>query len=400
MRLSPKGERDRSFRLTKGTVIRVTVAILFLSLFALAVVWANSGFDGYTITETTGTEYETARVLEVLEDKAEPDPAIEGRYRGSQLLRLELTSGRYAGDTVTVTNYLSAMYNVYVQAGDSVSVRVDTSGKDIYQVSIYNYDRTPWIIGMLAVFALVLVLIGGRQGLWALVGLIFTFVSIVFLLLPLSLKGWNTVALTVVLVGVTSTVCFYLLGGWQPKIIGAALGCVCGVTCAALLGALAIELLQVSAYQMDEAEALILVRGDTGLKLNGLLLSGILIAAEGAVMDTSMTVASAMDELKTKRPDIGAKELFRSGMRIGRDATGTMANTLVLAFAGSSLNMMLLIYSYDVSFIQLMNTDFVAVELVRSVAGSLGIILTVPCVAGITAVLLAKLRGAEKPKKK
>jgi uncharacterized membrane protein len=145
---------------------------------------------------------------------------------------------------------------------------------------------------------------------------------------------------------------------------------------------------------MDEAEGLLLARNDTGLQMKGLLLSGILIAAEGAVMDTSMSVASAMAELKTKRPDIGKKELFLSGMRIGRDTTGTMANTLVLAFAGSSLNMMVLIYSYQVSFIQLMNTDFVAVELVRAVAGSMGIILTVPCVAGISAWLLTRRKKA------
>jgi len=156
------------------------------------------------------------------------------------------------------------------------------------------------------------------------------------------------------------------------------------------LGYLAIQLVHVTAYQMDEAEGLILVRGDTGLKLEGLLLSGILIAAEGAVMDTAMSVASAMSELKQKRSDIGMVELFRSGMHIGRDATGTMANTLVLAFAGSSLNMMVLIYSYRVSFNQLMNTDFIAVEVVRGVAGSMGIILTVPAVAIITAWLLTR----------
>ena len=196
-------------------------------------------------------------------------------------------------------------------------------------------------------------------------------------------------------VGVTSTVGFYLLGGWQPKTVGSILGCLCGVAAAALLGSLAIELLHVTAYQMDEAEGLLLARNDTGLQMKGLLLSGILIAAEGAVMDTSMSVASAMAELKAKRPDIGKKELFLSGMRIGRDTTGTMANTLVLAFAGSSLNMMVLIYSYQVSFNQLMNTDFVAVELVRAVAGSMGIILTVPCVAAICAWLLTR-RGKAK----
>lgn len=376
--------------LTKQNGIRLAVALGFLALFAWAIVWANSGWEKDVITDATGVEYETARVLEILDDNTVVDETIEGRLRGSKELRLEILTGRYAGEIADTVNYFSAMYNVDVGEGDTVSVRIDTHGVGEYDVSIYNYDRIPWIIGVLAVFALALIVIGGWQGFRALVGLIFTFVSVVWLLLPLALKGWPTVPLTVAIVGVTSAVCFFLLGGWQPKMIGAALGCLCGVAAAALLGQLAIEFLHVSAYQMDEAEGLILARNDTGLRLDGLLLSGILIAAEGAVMDTSMTISSAMTELKIKRPDIGMKELFLSGMRIGRDATGTMANTLVLAFAGSGLNMMVLIYSYRVSFIQLMNTDFIAVEVVRGVAGSMGIILTVPCVALISAWLLSR----------
>jgi uncharacterized membrane protein len=381
--------------LTKQNIIRLAVAVVFLALFAWAIAWANSGWNRDEITDTTGVEYETARVLEILEDNTVKDETIEGRRRGSQLLELELITGRYAGDVTQCKNYFSAMYSVDVEPGQTVSVRVDTSGVNTYSVSIYNYNRIPLIIGIALAFALALILIGGWQGARALLGLIFTFICIMYLLLPLALRGWPTVPLTVAVVGVTSTVGFYLLGGWQPKTVGSILGCLCGVAAAALLGSLAIELLHVTAYQMDEAEGLLLARNDTGLQMKGLLLSGILIAAEGAVMDTSMSVASAMAELKDKRPDIGKKELFLSGMRIGRDTTGTMANTLVLAFAGSSLNMMVLIYSYQVSFNQLMNTDFVAVELVRAVAGSMGIILTVPCVAAICAWLLTR-RGKAK----
>lgn len=377
-------------QLTKQNLVRLAVALVFIALFALACVWANSGWTGNEITESSGVEYEIARVDDILEDNTVADESIEGRLRGSKVLTLEILTGRYAGSFVDVTNYFSAMYSVDVDLDDTLSVRIYTTGVGEFRVSVYNYNRVPWIIAIVAVFALALVVIGGWQGLRALIGLVFTFVSIVWLLLPLVLKGWPSVPLTIAIVGITSTVCFYLLGGWQPKTVGAALGCLCGVAAAALLGHLAIQLVHVSAYQMDEAEGLILARGDTGLKLNGLLLSGILIAAEGAVMDTAMSVASAMTELKTKRPDIGTPELFRSGMQIGRDATGTMANTLVLAFAGSSLNMMILIYSYQVSFNQLMNTDFVAVEVVRGVAGSMGIILTVPCVAAITAWLLTR----------
>lgn len=380
--------------LTKENGLRLAVTLCFLALFAWALIWANSG-SGPEEPVTAWSEYETARVLEVLEDNSQPDEAIEGRLRGSMVLKLEILSGTYKGRVVETVNYFSALYSVVVNAGDTVSVRIDTVPDGRYQVSLYNYNRVPLIIALVLLFALALLAIGDWQGLRALGGLVFTFISIVYLLLPLMLKGWAPVPLTVAIVAVTATAGFYLLGGWQPKTLGSILGALCGVAAAAILGSLAIGLLHVSAYRMDEGEALLLVRGDTGLQLKGLLLSGILIASEGAVMDTAMSIASAMAELKEKRPDIGRKELFRSGMVIGRDTTGTMANTLVLAFAGSSLNMMILICSYNVSFNQLMNTDFVAVELVRAVAGSLGIILTVPCVALITARLLTRT-----PKKK
>ena len=378
-------------RSTNDKLLRVLAAVFFAALFVLVIILANRGWKaGAGIRDGIGTEYETAFVVDILEDKTVSDPAIEGRLRGSKLLELEIRTGRYAGETVEVPNYFSAMYSVDVYPGDTVSVRIDTAKDGSYTVSIYNYNRVPLIIGMALVFCAALILIGGWQGLRALLGLIFTFVCIVWILIPLVLQGWSPIPLTVAMVGVTAAVGFYLLGGWQPKTLGALLGALCGVAAAAVLGYLATQLVDVSAYQMDESEGLLLARNDTGLQINGLLLAGILIAAQGAVMDTSMSIASAMAELKEKKAEIGFAELFRSGMVIGRDTTGTMANTLVLAFAGSSLNMMVLIFSYRVSFLQLMNTDFIAVEAVRAVAGSLGIIFTVPCVAVITAWLLSR----------
>lgn len=363
---------------------------MLLALYVVALYEANTGWNGYTTTEETGIEYEKAKVLAVLEDKTMTSETYENYSVGSTLLQLEIRSGRYKGAVVEVTNYLSALYNVDVGEGDMVTVRIDTSGAGQYSVSIYNYYRTPWLIAFVVLFALALVLLGGTQGLMAFLGLAFAFVSTIFLLVPLTLRGYPSVPLTMALVAVATTVGFYLLGGWQPKTVGATLGCICGVCFAALLGGAAAQLVHISAYQSDEAEALILVQAENGLHIRGLLLSSILLTALGAVMDIAMSVASAMDELKVKRADISTKELFLSGMKVGRDATGTMANTLVLAVAGSSFNMMILIYSYQVSFTQLMNTDFVAIEMIRALTGSMGIILAVPCVAAITAMLLTK----------
>lgn len=172
----------------------------------------------------------------------------------------------------------------------------------------------------------------------------------------------------------------------------AAAGSVCGVLAGAAFSLIAQALTSVTTYQMDEAETLLLISGDTGLEIKDLFLCGILIACMGAVMDVAMSIASASAELHSLNPELGAKELFRSGMNIGKDAMGTMSNTLILAFAGNSLNMMLMIYSYGVSFQQLMNTDFVAIEIIRSIAGSIGIICTVPLVAFIAAAVFGKRR--------
>ena len=359
--------------------------VLFLALFF----YARAGRSTYD--EGAGISYETARVLAVLADDTELDPEVENVRRGSQELRLELLSGRHRGDVAQVTNYLSAFYNVYVKAGDKVAVSVNTLATGEYSVSVYNYARDLWIWGFILLFALVLVAVGGRQGLRALLGLGVTVACVIFLLVPLLVqRGWPPIPTTLAMVAYTTFVTFVLIGGVQVKTLVAALGSFGGVVLAGLLAWGACRVIHISGMNMDEAESLLLTAVDNGLKIKGLFICGILIAAEGAVMDIAMSIASAVDELHRVNPTLTTGALFRSGMNIGRDAMGTMANTLVLAFAGTSLNMMIFIYAYDVSYVQLLNTDFMAIEVIRSLSASVGIVLTVPLVAWLSAWLLKK----------
>lgn len=123
------------------------------------------------------------------------------------------------------------------------------------------------------------------------------------------------------------------------------------------------------------------------------MVCGVLISALGAVMDVALGIASSVNELKAQNPAAGVRELLRSGMNIGRDAMGTMANTLILAFAGSSLNMLILVQTYDIPFRQLINTDYICIEIIQSIAGAAGILLTVPIVAFISARVMARRAG-------
>ncbi len=374
----------------KELIIKILSVLVFIGLSVGVIIYANTDRPKYTITESSGVEYETARVLSVIEDNTVVDREVENVKKGDTQLEMELLSGRYKGDICKVTNFYSALYNVDVAKGDKVSVRVDTTDVGVYNVSIYNYNRIPLTIGLIVVFFAVLLLLGGKQGVKAFIGLVYTVIVIVFVLLPLTLKGVSPVPLTIAIVFVTSAVCFLLIGGLQKKTVAAALGSLAGVLIAAILGAIAAKIGGVTTFQMDEAEALLLVKSTNPIKLRGLFISGILIAAMGAVMDISMSIASAIAEVHDANKKLGFKALFTAGMNIGRDAMGTMANTLVLAYVGGALNMMVLIYSYGVSFTQLVNTDFVAIELIRAIAGSVGIIGTVPCVAAVAGYLHSK----------
>lgn len=383
-----KKERQK---MSKIQMVKLAVLFVFAVGMIGILIYANHDRPTYTITDSTGVEYETAKVLKVVSDDTVVDEQTENVLRGNTVLDLKILTGRYKGKvSKNVVNYYSSLYNYDVREGDTVSVRIDTTDVGIYSVSIYNYNRIPLMIGLVVVFFLALVLVGGKQGAKAFAGLLFTVICIFFILLPLCLKGFSPIPLTCTIIVVTTAVCFFLIGGVQKKTMIAAIGSGCGVIMAALFGQIAAKIGGVTTFLMDEAEALLLVKSTFQLNMRGLFISGILIAAMGAVMDVSMTITSAIEEVHMANNALGIKELFRSGMKIGRDAMGTMANTLVLAYVGSSLNMMILIYSYGVSFTQLVNTDFVAIEMIRAVAGSIGIILTVPCVAIFSAVVYGR----------
>lgn len=368
---------------------RVLVTVLAALSFIGLLYAANMNRPTYQSSDTSGIEYEVGKVTGILADNTTIDENSGGIWRGSMELQVEILTGRYKGETTYVTNYFSSLYNVRVSQGDKVSIRIDT-GDSGYQVSIYNYYRVPQMLGCVAAFVLLLIVIGGKKGAKSAAALIFTMVCIIGILLPLSLKGYSPLWITIFIILICNLLTFFLIDGIQTKTIIASAGSVCGVLAGAAFALAAQWMMSVTTLQTEEAETLLLITTTTKLELKDLFLCGILIACMGAVMDVSMSIASAVAEIHSVNPQLGTWELFRSGMNIGRDAMGTMSNTLILAFAGNSFNMLLMIYSYGIGFQQLMNTDFIAVEVIRSIAGSIGIICTVPIVAFMAGAAFGK----------
>ena len=387
---------DEEVRLVKKGRSTLWGAAAFAALAALLVVAALllNRPTGDAATAASQLVFERAKVTAVLSDDAVADELnSEGRRIGTQELEIKLLTGAHKDEVLTLTNYMSALFNVDVSAGDRVIVRLITREDGSYYASMFNYDRGLALGIALLVFCAALALLGGKKGLRALLGLAFTLLSIWFLLIPGLIRGLPGVWLTIGICAATTAASLLLLGGFTRKTLCAVLGCVGGVTAAGLFALAVGAATPLNGFNMSEAENLLLYGAEKGLKISGLLVCGVLIAALGAVMDTSMNIASAVWELRGHNESLTARELFRSGMNIGRDAMGTMASTLILAFAGSALNMLILVQVYDIPFRQLVNTDFICIEVLQGVAGSMGILMTTPLCAALSAVIMA--RGAK-----
>lgn len=324
--------------------------------------------------------YYHGKAIEIIEDNVQMDKKTEGILRGSQKVKVEITNGKYKGKVIVLDNYISALYNVYAKEGTSLIIRISKNIEG-ESYTIYNYDRTTLIYGIIFLFALFLCVIGGKKGFTALLSLGVMLVGIFFVLLPLYLKGYPAITITIFMIVIMTIIGFILIDSINKKTISASLGTIFGVMSSGLFAYIVGIVGHLTGFQMQEAETLLLVAGEDGLKVKNLLICGILIASLGAVMDVAMSIASAIHELHEVNPALSSKQLFLSGMNIGKDAMGTMANTLILAFTGASLNLLLLIYSYGIPYTQLINTDLIAIEIMKGIAGSVGIILTVPIVA-------------------
>jgi len=372
----------------KEILIRSAVLLLCVILTVALISFLNN--SGQSVDgKTENSLYVTAKVTQVIKDETSPDPASGGRILGQQQFRIEILQGSHKGENMEIPNYLSALHNVYARQGSRIVVRIDTQTNGSYSASVYNYDRAGALIGLIVCFLLLLCIIGGRKGIQSMFGLLFTIACVFFIMLPMILNGAPPVWSAILIAVLTISACFILLDGVNGKTISAFLGAVVGVVCAGIFASIAGAAASMSGFNMQEAESMLLQAGNK-IQIDSLLVAGIIISALGAVMDIAISISSSIYELHQANPKLGTGALLRSGMNIGRDAMGTMANTLILAFVGSSLNMLLLIYSYGIPFSQLINTDLIGVEIIQGIAASVGIVLTVPVVALIGSQIIQR----------
>lgn len=370
----------------KHIIIRAVVVVVCLAAFIIAADRLRVT-DKEPIVTTLGYSYENAKVIEEVEDNLSPD----GVRVGYQMLKVQLTSGEYKGEIVNATSAEGNLFGAVCKKGDSVVVHMSVSG-DSKNVSVYSKDRIVAVAAFVGIFLLLICVIGGKNGVKSVIGLVFTFVAIFMIYIPLIYRGFSPFWAAVIITIITTIVTMYLISGIAVKTLCAILGTVIGVLLAGLSAWLFGRVADIDGYNVSNIETLAYVGQITNIQIGGLLFSGILIASLGAVMDVAMSVSSAISEIHDKAPQLGCLELFKSGMNVGRDMMGTMSNTLILAFVGSAVSELVINYAYNLPFRQIINSYNIGIEIMQGVSGSIGVILTVPAVAVVTAWMLT--RGA------
>jgi uncharacterized membrane protein len=303
---------------------------------------------------------------------------------GQQSVVVKMTSGVKKGQELTTTSSAGYLFGAACKVGMRVVVLQSVAGNSVI-TSVYSMDRKEVMIGFVVLYLLALCLVGGLQGVKGALGLIFTFGAILFIYLPVVYMGYSPFWTAVFICAITTAVTMYLIGGASEKTVCAVLGTISGVLIAGITATVFSRLSGITGWNVSDIESLLTLYETNDIQVGGLLFSGLLISTLGAVMDVAMSISSAMKEIYDQNHQITRMQLVKAGMRVGRDMMGTDSNTLILAFAGSSISMLIMDYAYHLPYLQIINSNNIGIALMQGLSGSFGIVLSVPATVAFAA---------------
>lgn len=377
------------------------ILIIFLSIFFLAnftfaqeveenLTPIDESFGDFSAFEAPSqTYYEKAKILDIKEleiDENEEDLTEFGYAPSIQEIKLEILSGKYKGEEKIVENNM--IYNplgLKFKTNDKVVVYIEEFENKEMSAYIYDYWRLPPLVFLVFGFLALLVVFGKWQGVKTILSLALSIFLIFKFFIPRVLSGGNPIILALILSAVVTVMTLLMVGGVNKKSAAAIFGTIGGLVVAALLAVLAGYFANLTGLSSEESR--LLFSGFPNLNMKGLLFAGIIIGALGAVMDVGISIASSITEIKKAHPRADFRKLFKSGIIVGRDIMGTMTNTLIFAYVGVSLPLLLLFTNLGESYLKFFNFEFVSEEVVRAITGSIGLVAALPLTALIAAYL-------------
>ena len=358
--------------------------ILLFSLFV---------FTLPTFADTNNPDMELTSESGVVENvQYEDTPSLQqGDNSVKQIVKVKVLTGKYKGLERDIDNMLTGnpAYDIPLKKGDHVVLHVEKNtpnvvSSDDLDFFIADLKRDNTLIFITAFFFICLVIVGRKKGVASLISIAATICLMFFVLMPLILHGFSPIISAVLVSALSTIITVYLVGGFNAKSTSAVWGTMLSLVFAALLSMGVIYYARLTGFAGEEN--MFLYSAHTTLNFKGILAASMIIAALGALMDTSVSIASTINEIYETNKSLTIKQLFISGMNVGRDIIGTMSNTLILVYLGSSLSLVLLANNIDMQ--KFFNLNQVATEISSALIGSIAILMCVPITAIISAYLI------------
>lgn len=361
-------------------------------IFFLLSVFLLTSFSSFSYDEdefSLPEAYAKGKVLEILEEDMGQEISI-GILEHYQKVLVEITSGQFKGQQITIENSFinSPGYEIYVAENDRVLLTVLYDSSGLRKAYVVDFVRDTSIYLLLFLFVVMMLGIGRLQGLKGIISLVITFAVIYKIMIPQVFAGRSPLSVSLISSVIIALITYIIISGFTKKSLASFLGTAFGLLFAALLAILISGHAHLTGLGTEEARMLYYVPEFTDYgNMKGILLAGIILGALGAVMDVCMSIASSIEEIASAGQGMGFADLFKAGMNVGNDIMGTMTNTLVLAYTGASMPLLLLLMAYDLPFLHLMNFEMLADEIIRAMIGTIALVASIPITAAVSAFL-------------
>lgn len=366
--------------MNKNVILSVTIIILMIVLALIP-----TGFE----KEEDPTYIKVrAKVMSVDNSQLEQIGIVKV---GSQSLQIKILDGKFKGKIVDAPNLLSGKLEIdkIFEPSDTILAVISYNYDEILSARALDYYRIhlEWIL--VGIFVAILIVFAGWTGFNALTSFCFTTLMIWKVLIPLFLLGYQPLIISAGVVIIICSAVIFLVAGINKKGVVAFLGSSAGIVVTCIFAIIFGKLFKVHGAIMPYAESL-LYAGFAELDLTGIFLSGIYLASSGAIMDVAIDISASMQEIIYNSPTINKRDLLKSGFNVGRAIIGTMTTTLLLAYSGGFTALMMLFMAQGIPMVNILNYNFIAGEILHTLVGSFGLILTAPLTAFIGSILFTK----------
>lgn len=309
---------------------------------------------------------------------------------GEQLCELKILDGMFEGETVEGVNMLSGSLEndkMYSPGDEALVVVSYDDAEGITSVTMTDHYRVDKEVILAVMFIVLLILFAGKNGVFAVLSFVITVLMIWKILVPCYLRGMNPVIVGMGITVVLTAVIIFLVYGVDKRTLTAFMGSMLGTATTCIIGMIFTDMFKIHGAVMSYSETL-LYSGYQHLNLTQIFVSGIFIGASGAMMDLSVDITSAVHEVVQKKPDISWKEAAKSGMNVGRAAMGTMTTTLLLAYSGGYIALLMTFMAQGTPIINILNYKYVASEVLDTLVGSFGLVTVAPFTALMSGLML------------